>query len=189
MSEMIKRIIATLKMLVMVALLSYALLVCWWLLYPYNVIDVYSITIMNPGKKVVQGGTLIYAIDYQKYADIVGTVSKKLINDYTIMYSDSPGMNVPGPRRTEKIPLPVPEYASPGKYRLMWRVSHPVNPMRSIVETAYSDEFEVTPSGTDFNASPMRMENYRQKEVDKQEYFPSTSTKENTYTAKPCPWN
>jgi hypothetical protein len=123
-------------------MIGYGVTVCYWLLWPYNIIDVHSIKIMNPNKTVKQGGTLIYEIDYTKYKDIVGIVSRQLVNTYTITYSDAVGMAPVGSRKTQTH-LPVPLYASPGKYHLLWTVRHPINPMRSVAESAWSDEFQV----------------------------------------------
>jgi hypothetical protein len=130
------------------ALIIYGAVVCYWLIYPYNVIDVESITIQNPGKVVKQGGVLMYEIKYKKFMDIVGTVHRQLVNTYTITYSDAIGMSPIGERSTTTH-LPVPLYASPGKYHLLWRVTHPVNPMRSVTESVWSDEFEIIPDGVD----------------------------------------
>lgn len=131
--------------LVISALIIYGAVVCYWLLYPYNIIDVDSIVIQNQDKTVKQGGTLIYQIKYTKFQDIVGVVHRQLVNTYTITYSDAVGMAPIGSNITNTH-LPVPLYASPGKYHLLWRVTHSVNPMRSITETAWSDEFEIIPS-------------------------------------------
>ena len=131
--------------MIIAGLIIYSTVVAYWLLYPYNVIDIDSIVIQNKDKTVKQGGTLIYEIKYIKYMDIVGTVHRQLVNTYTITYSDAVGMNPPG-KQVTNTHLPVPLYASPGKYHLLWRVTHQVNPMRSITETVWSDEFEITPS-------------------------------------------
>ena len=144
----IKVILTFLKNVLITLLISgliiYSSVVAYWLLYPYNVIDVEYIKIKNQGKTVKQGGTLIYEIKYTKFNDIVGIVHRQLVNTYTITYSDAIGMNPPG-QQTTNTHLPVPLYASPGKYHLLWRVTHPVNPMRSITETVWSDEFEIIP--------------------------------------------
>lgn len=132
------------RVIVTSVFIVYAGVVTYWLLYPYNVIDVHSIVIQNQDKQVQQGGTLVYRIDYTKHVDMIGVVSRKLVNDYTIIYSDIPNMSDIGPDAVN-IPLPVPEYASIGKYRLQWKVRYQVNPMRSVIETVWSDEFFVTP--------------------------------------------
>jgi len=106
------------------------------------VIDVHSIVIENEGKKVEQGGTLVYGLDYTKHLNLPGTVSRQLVNSFTITYSDISGISPVGSRVSHTF-LPIPEYASPGKYRLRWTVRYQVNLMRFIYETAWSDEFEV----------------------------------------------
>ena len=136
------------KYLLIIIVVSYGCTVSYWLLYPYNVIDVDYIKIMNPDKTVKQGGTLIYEISYTKYMDINGVVSRRLINTYTISYSDMAGISPPGSRITHTH-LPIPVYASPGKYHLLWAVKHSVNPMRSISETIWSDEFTIEAKNDD----------------------------------------
>ena len=123
-------------------LVFYGLTVCWWLIYPYDVIDVHSIVIENEGKKVEQGETLVYGLDYTKHLNLPGTVSRQLVNSFTITYSDISGISPVGSRVSHTF-LPIPKYASPGKYRLRWTVRYQVNLMRFIYETAWSDEFEV----------------------------------------------
>ena len=145
MKDVLTKIIKVIGSIVICCLIIYGAVVSYWLLYPYNVIDVDYIRIQNPGKVVKQGGTLIYEIKYTKFMDIVGTVHRQLVNTYTITYSDAVGMAPVGSNVTNTH-LPVPLYASPGKYHLLWRVTHSVNPMRSITETVWSDEFEITPS-------------------------------------------
>lgn len=130
------------SLLIAVCILTYASVVSYWLLYPYNVIDVHSITVMNQNKIVKQGGTLIYEIDYTKWLDAPGVVSRRLINTYTISYSDMTA-HVPTGSRITQTHLPIPAYASPGRYHLLWTVRYQVNPMRYLTETIYSDEFFV----------------------------------------------
>ena len=130
------------RYLLIVIVVSYGCTVSYWLLYPYNVIDVDYIKIMNPNKTVKQGGTLIYEISYTKYLDINGVVSRRLVNTYTISYSDMAGISPPGSRITHPH-LPIPVYASPGKYRLLWTAKYQVNPMRYDIEKVWSDEFTV----------------------------------------------
>ena len=142
MKSLIDLLFKVFKWFILLSLAVYGGVVSFWLLYPYNVIDVKSIIIQNPGKVVKQGGVLIYETDYVKYYDIVGTISRKLVNTYTIGYSDTPATSPAGSGKP-KIHLPIPAYATPGKYHLLWKVSHPVNPMRSITETVWSDEFTV----------------------------------------------
>ena len=142
MKDVFSALVRVVGMFVVISLLCYGLVVSYWMLYPYNVIDVDHITIQNKDKVVKQGGVLIYEIQYTKYLDIVGTVHRKLVNTYTITYSDAVGMSPVG-SATTNTHLPVPAYATPGKYHLLWRVTHKVNPMREIVETVFSDEFEI----------------------------------------------
>ena len=131
-----------LRWLIIPPLMIYACTVVYWLAFPYKVIDVNSITIQNTDKVVKQGGVLIYKIDYAKHMDIVGTVHRQLVNTYTITYSDTVAMSPVGAKVTNTH-LPIPEYASPGTYHLLWKVKYQVNPMRSIIVTVLSDEFFV----------------------------------------------
>ena len=124
-------------------LVFYGLTVCWWLIYPYDVIDIHSLVIENEGKKVEQGETLVYGLDYTKHLNLPGTVSRQLVNSFTITYSDISGISPVGSRVSHTF-LPIPEYASPGKYRLRWTARYQVNLMRFIYVTEWSDEFEVT---------------------------------------------
>jgi len=119
----------------------------YWLLWPYNIIDVHSLTIQNPGKAVRQGETLFFAIEFEKFSDVEGVVTKQIVNDvYRLPYfTETGGMSVAGPRRTNIVPLPIPDFFPVGAgYRLKWSVKYPCNPIRWVTETITSDEFVIT---------------------------------------------
>jgi hypothetical protein len=123
-------------------LVVYGVVVSYWLLYPYNTIDVDPIVIVNPNKTVKQGGVLHYRITYDKHDSVPGIIHRQLVGAFTVLYADTPGMNEAG-KGSIVTPLPIPAYAEPGKYRLLWRSDYPVNPMRHDYDIVWSDEFEI----------------------------------------------
>lgn len=128
---------------VMIAFLVYAAIVGWWLLYPYEPITVERpIKILNQGKSVKVGETLLYEIKYNKHMAICGTLSRKLINNTKIDLSDSKA-SAPIGEDKDIVPVLLPTYADPGTYYLWWSVSYKVNPLRTVTINVESEKFEV----------------------------------------------
>jgi hypothetical protein len=115
----------------------------YWLLYPYNPITVQSpIEIINPGRQVKVGDFVVYKIKYNKYMDVHGTLSRKLVNSYKIDLADS-FVTAPVGKDCDQVKIKIPNYADPGVYYLWWSVSYKVNPLRTITVSAESEKFEV----------------------------------------------
>lgn len=115
----------------------------FWLIYPYTPITVESpILITNPNKQVKAGEELVYKITYEKKMDIHGILTRKLINEFKIDLADSPAASPVG-KDSDKVPIPIPRGADPGKYRLWWSATYKVNPIRTVTVSAESEEFEI----------------------------------------------
>jgi hypothetical protein len=123
-------------------LIAYALLIAFWLFYPYKPIVVTSIEVMNPGKQVMAGDWLIYKITYDKRMDIPGVLSRKLINSTKIDLSDVAATS-PIKKGCDLVYVEIPKKSDPGKYYLWWSVDYKVNPIRTITVQAKSEPFYV----------------------------------------------
>jgi hypothetical protein len=123
-------------------LIAYALLIGYWLLYPYKPIVITSIEVMNPGKQVMAGDWLIYKISYDKKMNISGTLSRKLVNSTKIDLSDVAATS-PIKMGCDVVYVEIPKKADPGKYYLWWSANYRVNPIRTVTVQAVSEPFYV----------------------------------------------
>jgi hypothetical protein len=123
-------------------LIAYALLIGYWLLYPYKPIVITSIEVMNPGKQVMAGDWLIYKIKYNKTMNVTGTLTRKLINSSKIDLSDV-AATAPVSKGCDIVYVEIPKRAEAGKYYLWWNAEYKVNPIRHVTVQAKSDEFYV----------------------------------------------
>ncbi|MFH0766314.1 MAG: hypothetical protein V2A61_07830, partial [Calditrichota bacterium] len=115
----------------------------YWLWYPYDPITVEKpIKIANLNKQVIAGGRLFYEIKYKKNMDVTGTLSRKLINKWEIDLADSVVTAPPG-KDGDFVPLTIPSFSEPGKYKFRWSASYKVNPVRTVTVSVESEEFEV----------------------------------------------
>jgi hypothetical protein len=138
---------------VMVALLvvlssGFGLLV-YWSMWPYNLMEIHSIEILNVDKTVEQGGTLAYHIKWTKHTDKQGVVRRYFVNGHKFPLDDDDGVMGSAPKGPGEadIFMPVPLNTPCGRGRMQFTVTYPVNPIRTVtmpIIPAYSDEFTVT---------------------------------------------
>ena len=115
----------------------------YWLFWPYVPMTIEDpIKILNDNKQVVPGGRLVYEMKIDKKLPLPAMISKQLINHYVITYSQIIG-NVPLGKRTMKVSIRIPPYASGGKYKLKWEGVYKVNPIREVSVIEYSEEFTI----------------------------------------------
>jgi hypothetical protein len=119
------------------------MLFTFWIFYPYKPIAIHKISILNLDKKVLAGDYIVYQMDYTKYVDLDGAMTRKLVNEFIIDLTDTITTNPVGTGVNRMI-IPIPKYADPGKYKLRFTITYKVNPIRSVTIDAESEEFIVT---------------------------------------------
>jgi len=131
------------KGLFIVFFMTYGI-ISYWMFYPYKPFVIEGdIKILNPDKKVAPGGRLTYEMKVDKRMPLPAVIHKQLINHYIVTYSSITG-NVPVGKRTMRVSILIPQYASSGKYKLRWEGVYHVNPIRDISVIGLSEEFTVT---------------------------------------------
>jgi hypothetical protein len=129
-------------------LVAYTGVVGYWLWWPYVPLTITPLTdkgaikIMNPGKQVKAGDDLIYKISYEKKMQIHGVLTRKLVNTYKHDLRESI-TTAPIGKDNDVVPIPIPKMAEPGIYNLWWSVAYKVNPLRTVIVSAESEQFEV----------------------------------------------
>ena len=124
-------------------ILGYSVVVGYWLWWPYVPLVVEKpIKIMNIHKQVKAGEDLVYKITYEKKMQINGILTRKLVNTYKHDLRESV-TTAPIGADKDTISVPIPKMAEPGLYNLWWSVAYKVNPLRTVIVNAESEQFEV----------------------------------------------
>lgn len=120
-----------------------AFLLAYWMFWPITILEVQETHILNPDKIVKRGDYLRYSIKYKKHFDIVGDVTRTLVNDRTValVYSDSSKKKLS--ICEQEIDVLIPPNMWPGKYKLKVDVRYDVNPLRTIRVQYQTDWFEI----------------------------------------------
>lgn len=113
------------------------------LFWPFQTVDVKSpCAVVTP---VVQAGERVYyEVTYTKYANRSCIITKQLVND-TIIYYPMQASNVISTlgNVSKVISEKIPDYASPGKYKLFVTANYHISPFRNITKRWETEEFEV----------------------------------------------
>jgi hypothetical protein len=125
------------------AIFFYAVVVGYWLWWPYIPLVVENpIKVMNLNKQVMAGDDLVYKITYEKKMNVQGVLTRKLVNTYKHDLRESITTAPIGPDK-DMVSVPIPKMAEPGDYTLWWSVAYKVNPLRTVTVCAESEKFQV----------------------------------------------
>jgi hypothetical protein len=126
-----------------IGIICYSFLIAWWLFYPYEPLRVSSpLKIINTGKIVHTGGSLVYEVCYSKRMNLKGKLTRKLMNHYKIDLVDSDAV-APVGVDCDQIFVKIPHYVDPGEYTLLWSVTYPVNPIREVTVCTQTEQFKI----------------------------------------------
>ena len=119
-----------------------------WVFWPYKVINVAPLKVLNDNKTVTNG-ILLYEVDYYKYTDKICIVSRIIIQNnesgekLLIILPSYPSNVMTGKNKVPiKLLLP-PNMPSGDKYVLVITFMYEMNPFRKIEIVSQSDEFSV----------------------------------------------
>jgi hypothetical protein len=159
-----RRILPYLVALLAVVTVGWSGLVAYWLYYPYVPIVVDPIKIMNKDKRVMQGGTLIYHLKWDKRMDVTGELTRKLVNTFNLDLRASK-TTAPVGKDQACVPIEIPLRADPGQYQLSWSVEYQVNPIRKVTVAVLSEPFEVLADHREINELKSMMKTQREATV------------------------
>jgi hypothetical protein len=116
----------------------------YYLLWPFNIIDVKEpMKVLNPNKQVALGDALIYEEDYCKYVSIPATTTVTLHNEVIVGLPVRHG-NIPlgchkrvSFQRIPETPLIV------GKAYVEFIHTYRINAIRTVSDTSTTEEFEI----------------------------------------------
>ena len=118
----------------------------WVLFYPYEPLVVYGpYKIMNEGKKVSAGGTLIFEAHFDKNTNLKAYTTRQFVNKF-VYYVAPIYTTLPQKKdyRTQ-VSVEVPAYAKPGVYKLYNTYTYHISdfPNKDVMVSAWTEEFEV----------------------------------------------
>jgi hypothetical protein len=116
----------------------------WVAFFPYEPITIHSINILDDDNTVMAGDDLMYETHYTKKMPLEATVAQRLVDSYVLTV----------PTHTQSVPLgegrllsriPIPDFASPGTYRLSIVYTYKVSsfPERFVSVEASSGPFTI----------------------------------------------
>lgn len=137
------------SMLIVFILIGMILIITYWSIRPYNVIEFNTETfpIINDNKTIEKGSRLIYEVDACKRMDIIPDLSKFFVNGLIYEVSNSISVIDVGCSKTlvdTYVPVAIPT----GSYRLKLITRYQVNPIRHIQYINYTEPFKVVERGT-----------------------------------------
>lgn len=137
------KIFNSISYLVIVIALLFSVVVFFWLLFPYRVIEFNVLPHVIENKQVESGGYLIYEVDYCKFTNVVPIISKYFADG--LLYSTPETIAIIKGKGCGKnrVQVYVPKGLPVGKYRLETIYRYQVNPLRTIDVKTTTEDFEI----------------------------------------------
>ena len=119
-------------------------LMAYWLLWPYNPLEIKNIEITNYDRVAYAGEYLEYEIDYYKKKRYpVLKVTRQLVDGSIILLPPPPGHVIPVGRHKVLSRAKIPDYCYAAMFVFHITVSYQVNPIRTITVDFTTTPFEV----------------------------------------------
>jgi hypothetical protein len=115
----------------------------WWTVYPYKTVEFKTDTFKVINKEVKAGGLILYDVDACKYTTQKPEVDAIFVDSIKYLSAEQFAKLAEGCRIT-RVERHIPQSLPSGRYHLEVTVRYPVNPIRTIIKTMETDEFEVT---------------------------------------------
>ena len=120
------------------------LIVMFWLVYPYKTIEFKQpFQVMNENKEVKRGEDLVYVIDFVKYGNHTGHVTRDIICQDNRVTLEGNVSNVPPGSGVREARVNVPEKTSLGECKYRSTITYQVNPIRNVIVRLESEPFIV----------------------------------------------
>lgn len=141
-----KRLLNWLALLTLVGWTGFLGQLLWWWYVPVNVVDYYNLPakVLNPEKKVKRGQYLEFELEFEKFLDIPGKISRSLVNDRVVALTCETGATHCMGRHKTKVRVFIPLNVWPARYYLRTVVTYQVNPLQTAQEGYVTEWFEVT---------------------------------------------
>lgn len=116
----------------------------YWQYWPFEILKVKSIKVLNQDKKVKAGDLMLYEVSFDKYKDTPCVIKRQLINSYKVDYDRLfPPRKVTGVNLRNVSTIHVPSYIDTGIWFMRWTAECRITEGRVISYTYESEKFEV----------------------------------------------
>jgi len=116
----------------------------YWIYWPNKVIEIHNAQAIQVDKKEYRiGDRISYTIDYCKYTEIQGIVSRSLVDGFKYNYSDYKSNVSIGCKTVIVSDMVIPDYLTPGIYHIETLAEYKINPLRNVEIRWKSVDFKV----------------------------------------------
>lgn len=135
------KILYSLSIAAIIGGLGIIVYIFYLLLWPVKVLEIRGdVKILNPNVKV--GEEVVYEVDFCKYKDIPGVLSRQLVDTAVV---SMPDMGITLRKGCGKIQasLPTPKFLTTGTYNINFVARYKINAIRTITVTYKSEDFKM----------------------------------------------
>lgn len=140
------KLISYISFISILSAIGIVLLITYWLVYPYHPIKFNEVEFPVLQEKVIRDKTLTYIVDYCKNANLPATLTRSFTNGI-IFVMPSFMVNNPVGCHVVNAEVQIPTELPLGNYQLKMIYEYQMNPLRKIIMTQYTEEFEVIEAG------------------------------------------
>ncbi len=138
-----EKIIYRLSMIIIVFTLVLSGYIGYLLFYPFEPASLGNVPFPVENKIIKQGERVRYFVEYHKLMNVPARANHQLVNHVQINFSDVASFLPKGDYEVWNHDITIPEFVSPGKYYLVITWTYKINPIREIVISSRTEEFEV----------------------------------------------
>lgn len=115
------------------------------LFFPFNVVDIKNNPVPTDKEFYYPGDRLIYNLDSCVYIPGPVIITKSFVDDIVYILPEKHVNQYKGCRNEQISSTIIPENLPPGKYYLLFRAEHEINPFRQITVEWKTEEFTILP--------------------------------------------
>ena len=132
--------------LLLIAIFASLLVLGYWFFVPVRVLKINKlpVPVTNP-ENIKSGRLVIFNFDYCKYKPITGTVERQLVSDRLVLDLPSYPENTPVGCHKVDAPIILPYTIRTQEFHVHYKVTYPINPIRTSVEEFNTDKFNILP--------------------------------------------
>jgi hypothetical protein len=139
-----RKILYCFSIIILLAAFGIMTLIGYWYFWPDNIITVTNPLNIKVDKEVYKPGDRItYTFDYCKDRDMIGLISKALVNDIRIVYTSIHSNLSVGCHKATIGSVIIPEYVPDGSYHLEVTGEYQINPIRTYTVFLQTVEFTI----------------------------------------------
>lgn len=125
--------------------ISMALLLyfAYMILYPFEPAEFMNAPFPVKEKVITAGDRISYYVEYHKLMNVPARANTTLVNHVQINFSEVNSFLSKGDYEVINHDITIPEFVTPGTYHLVITWTYRINPIREIVMTSRTEDFEI----------------------------------------------